>query len=249
MEDGGGETAWLNARLNQHGLVRKAHCHAQNQEGQPQGHFCFANKSKRMNKTNFLPHTATARREVTSRNRPVVKPPSSLVAYPLNGHENPRQWPANAQQRYALTGAHPSPKEGVVRKWCVRPYATAGLVDVWFYPKHPGCRFRAFTDATTGAADYVKMVATRFVRAWPFVDAGDPRGFVHALKMQGYFTADETQYTNGLVGCYKVASQANINYAGLGDLSAADAAQVAQVVAASLDQSISESIESSGTST
>ena len=131
----------------------------------------------------------------------------------------------------------------------VRPYATAGLVDVWFYPKHPGCRFRAFTDATTGAADYVKMVATRFVRAWPFVDAGDPRGFVHALKMQGYFTADETQYTNGLVGCYKVASQANINYAGLGDLSAADAAQVAQVVAASLDQSISESIESSGTST
>ena len=131
----------------------------------------------------------------------------------------------------------------------VRPDATAGLVDVWFYPKHPGCRFRAFTDATTGAADYVKMVATRFVRAWPFVDAGDPRGFVHALKMQGYFTADETQYTNGLVGCYKVASQANINYAGLGDLSAADAAQVAQVVAASLDQSISESIESSGTST
>ena len=130
----------------------------------------------------------------------------------------------------------------------IRPYATEGLADVWFYPKHPGCRFRAFTSAAIGAADYVKMVATRFSKAWPYVDAGDPRGFVHALKMQGYFTADETQYTNGLVGCYTVASKANVDYSGLGDLSAAASAQVDQVVADSIDQSISDAVETELTS-
>ena len=124
----------------------------------------------------------------------------------------------------------------------VRPYSQAGLADVWFYPKHPACRFRAFSDINAGAADYVKMLATRFARAWPFIDAGDPRGFVHALKMQGYFTADETQYTNGLVGCYTIASQAQVDYSGLGDISAADSAQIDQVVSNSIDQSIGETV-------
>lgn len=80
--------------------------------------------------------------------------------------------------------------------------ATSATV-VWFYPSHPGCRFRAFHTIDEGALDYMGMLNRRFARAWPAVLAGDPAAFSHALKMQGYYTADEGQYTRGVIAIFK----------------------------------------------
>ena len=80
-----------------------------------------------------------------------------------------------------------------------------GKVEVWFYPDHPGCRFRAFDSLEHGAAAYLAKLRSRFARAWPYVEAGDPSGFAAALKSQGYFTAPldgADGYRPLLVGIY-----------------------------------------------
>lgn len=65
-------------------------------------------------------------------------------------------------------------------------------------PRHPGCRFRAFTDLATAARWYLDFLASHYAAAWPAVLAGDPFAFVHALKAHGYFTADEKAYISGV---------------------------------------------------
>ncbi len=79
---------------------------------------------------------------------------------------------------------------------------------VWFSPKHPACAFRAFRTLQEGAADYFTLIHKRFSRSWPSVEAGDPSNYSHAIKQQGYYTADETSYTKGVVGCYSMAMKA-----------------------------------------
>ena len=77
-----------------------------------------------------------------------------------------------------------------------------GCVWTWFYPPHPGCRFRAFDTLLDGAVDQVAVMAGRFKQAWPALLSGDPVAFVHALKQQGYFTASETSYLRGVQALY-----------------------------------------------
>ncbi len=60
---------------------------------------------------------------------------------------------------------------------------------------HPQTRMRALPDASSGALSYVKFVAGgRYAAAWQRLLAGDSNGYVHALKVAGYFTADEATY-------------------------------------------------------
>lgn len=73
---------------------------------------------------------------------------------------------------------------------------------VWFYPDDPGCRFRAYTTLEAGVADYLALLHTRFAKAWPAVLAGSPDAFAHLLKVQGYYTADEAQYTRSVVSLF-----------------------------------------------
>lgn len=77
--------------------------------------------------------------------------------------------------------------------------ATATAATVWFYPPHPGCCFRAYATLDEGAADYLGLLRKRFASAWPAVVAGDPAAFGRALKAAHYYTADEAEYTRGLV--------------------------------------------------
>lgn len=66
-------------------------------------------------------------------------------------------------------------------------------------PGHPQTRLRAYPDALAGAEDYVHFVATgRYRDAWSELLEGDAAGYVHALKMKGYFTADEATYARGV---------------------------------------------------
>lgn len=74
--------------------------------------------------------------------------------------------------------------------------------EVWFDPPHPACCFRAFSTLREGAVEYLDFLARHYRPAWPFVLAGDPAGFVHALKTAHYFTANETTYRNAVVSLY-----------------------------------------------
>ena len=73
---------------------------------------------------------------------------------------------------------------------------------VWFDPDNAACCFRAFADLNAGAADYLKTLNSRFQRSWPAVLSGDPAAFAHLLKLQGYYTANEAQYTQTLVALF-----------------------------------------------
>jgi hypothetical protein len=86
---------------------------------------------------------------------------------------------------------------------------------IWFYPDHPGCRFRAFcvkdaqgnidekASSMLGMESYLTMLYKRFGSAWPAVLAGDPRRFVQELKAQGYFTAPEKPYEDSVAAIFE----------------------------------------------
>ena len=67
-------------------------------------------------------------------------------------------------------------------------------------PGHPQTRFRAYANEFDGADAYVSFVAGgRYAQAWQRLLAGDAAGYVHALKLAGYFTAPEAPYAAGVV--------------------------------------------------
>jgi len=80
-----------------------------------------------------------------------------------------------------------------------------GTCWIWFYPKHPGCCFRAFRTLDDGVFDHLIMLVNHksFKQAWPAVEAGSPEQFSKLLRKAGYYTADESAYTAGVVRLYK----------------------------------------------
>ena len=74
----------------------------------------------------------------------------------------------------------------------------------WFDPPHAQCNFRAFYDLETGVIDYLRflMGRKRYAAAWVAAERGDAVGFVRALKLGGYFTADEAPYTRSVVSLF-----------------------------------------------
>jgi len=70
-------------------------------------------------------------------------------------------------------------------------------------PGHPQTRFRVYANRYDGAYQYVDFVASgRYRDAWAELLEGDPVGYVHALKLKGYFTADETKYRTAVVSLH-----------------------------------------------
>lgn len=71
---------------------------------------------------------------------------------------------------------------------------------LWFDPPHPQCNFRAFESIETGAVDHMRFLSLRksYAQAWGQARLGDPVAFVHALKLSGYFTADEGPYSRAV---------------------------------------------------
>jgi len=72
----------------------------------------------------------------------------------------------------------------------------------------PGRRFRAFFSLDEGMAEHVAFLRNRrFKHCWPFVEAGDPVGFTHAIKAgadgkegtnDDYFTAPIGMYVRAM---------------------------------------------------
>lgn len=94
----------------------------------------------------------------------------------------------------------------------ITTYRKDGTAIIWFYPKHPACRFRAFKTLLEGAIDHIALVHKRFARSWPAVLAGDPAQYAHALKLQGYYTADESSYSKTLVSVFGTVSRLKVDY-------------------------------------
>lgn len=71
----------------------------------------------------------------------------------------------------------------------------------WFDPPHKQTWFRAYPSAVEGALDYIKFLSQRqrYQKAWAAIQAGDPALFGHELKVAGYYTANEAQYTKNIV--------------------------------------------------
>lgn len=70
-------------------------------------------------------------------------------------------------------------------------------------PWHPQTRFRAYANEFDGCYSYVDLISTgRYKVAWAMLLSGNVTGFVHELKLAGYFTADEGLYLKGVQGLY-----------------------------------------------
>lgn len=79
------------------------------------------------------------------------------------------------------------------------PDGEAGRRGTWTVPPgHPQTRFRAYANRFDGAYEYVKLVEKRFPASWQAMFTGHAPSFVHALKMERYFTADEATYARGV---------------------------------------------------
>lgn len=83
----------------------------------------------------------------------------------------------------------------------VGPSKREGLVSVSFRPEHPMSRFRSFPSLVASVGDHVAMLRADFPGAWAALATGDPALYVAALKREGYFTAAEGPYRDGVAGC------------------------------------------------
>jgi len=131
---------------------------------------------------------------------------------------------------------------------------TNGKSEIWFYPEHPGCRFRAYAvlDADgnvdeeaslyAGMVDYLGLLYTRFNSAWPAVLAGDPVEFVKSLKARSYFTAPLEPYVNSVRSLFNEFSKVPFDYDSLPVLSDHQKAQVSNFVTLTLQESIRDSL-------
>jgi len=118
-----------------------------------------------------------------------------------------------------------------------------GTSIIWFYPKHPGCRFRAFNTLVDGAVDYIGLLNKRFARSWPAVLTGDPAQFSHLLRSQGYYTADELAYTKTLTSVFHTISQLNVDYTTPPELTDDQKTRISNLVALTMDQSLDDVIQ------
>lgn len=70
---------------------------------------------------------------------------------------------------------------------------------VW---KKMNLKYRAYPTLKDGVKDYLKFLSAnkRYAGAWQHIVHPDPVAFSKALKQSGYYTANEEDYTKGLVG-------------------------------------------------
>ena len=99
-------------------------------------------------------------------------------------------------------------KAGPDYEWLYCQFRCNEVIDgklQWFDPPHPQCNFRAFTSIDAGAVDHIRFLSgrKRYAAAWAAAKQGDPAAFVHALKVAGYFTADEVPYLKAVTSLFR----------------------------------------------
>jgi peptidoglycan hydrolase-like protein with peptidoglycan-binding domain len=67
------------------------------------------------------------------------------------------------------------------------------------YPPNRGACWGAYRTLSAGMEAYFGLLRRRYLPAWPYIEAGDAKGFSRRLKQLGYYTASEAVYTKSLV--------------------------------------------------
>lgn len=107
-------------------------------------------------------------------------------------------------QAYARNLAASSPLITIVREYSdARGMAMASIVAK---PKHPICRFRAFATLAAGVRSHLQSLRDAFPKSWASLATDDASAFVHALRSEGYFTADPEIYLHGADGRFGLAA-------------------------------------------
>jgi hypothetical protein len=77
-------------------------------------------------------------------------------------------------------------------------------VNINFKSYHPETFFAAWDTPLDGAKGYLKFISekSRYKPAWIKLQAGDPVGYVYALKSGGYFTAPVDSYLKTVMSLY-----------------------------------------------
>lgn len=84
----------------------------------------------------------------------------------------------------------------------IRYFGQAGATAGTPAPKNEGkAPYAHYADADAWAKDYLRIL-TRVGKAKP-LQATTPEEFAHALKLNGYYTADESKYAAGIKSLYK----------------------------------------------
>jgi len=142
----------------------------------------------------------------------------------------------------------------IVRRYTSNSRAMASCK---FLPPHRMTWFKAFETLDEGAVYYIGSLHKRFARSWPFILSGDPFGFGHALKLQGYYTADEAQYTGSLARTFHSmpshvpdfdpeqvdAAPVETKDADPPGLSDIDKARIAKLVALTVEEQINDELD------
>lgn len=74
--------------------------------------------------------------------------------------------------------------------------------------------FRAYSTAAEGAKDYLELLSARYGGALDSAKAGDAEGFVHNLKMRGYFTGNEQAYVRSVSSMSRAAMESGFDALG-----------------------------------
>jgi hypothetical protein len=75
-------------------------------------------------------------------------------------------------------------------------------VEQFFDPPDPHCNFRAYTNATDGAVDYIKVLQVR-PHWWNGLQSEDPKAFVDALATAPkYFTGNPVVYKRAVTSLF-----------------------------------------------
>lgn len=75
---------------------------------------------------------------------------------------------------------------------------------VVFQPPHPATWFRAFSSLDAAMVEHFRFLRSRkYGSAWEGVELGDCGLFARRLKAAGYYTADATAYTNGMLAHFR----------------------------------------------
>lgn len=83
---------------------------------------------------------------------------------------------------------------------------------VTFQPPHPATWFRSFPTLAEGIAFHYDFLRNRprYKAAWGAVEKGDPALFSHLLRVGGYYTAPEEDYTKAVVAYFNRFMKDNI---------------------------------------
>lgn len=127
----------------------------------------------------------------------------------------------------------------------IKAYRQNGTCIIYFYPKHPGCRFRAFSNLQEGTIDHIGLVYKRFNKSWPALLTGNPDLYAIALKSQGYYTADVhtpqgTGYADVLIKIYHTVSEIEFDYDSLSPLTEEARQQLSNMVLLTIQQSVND---------